>query len=46
MERIAELDGIVTGFHVTEEHIDCMCGKKMIKLDKAILSVGMLLSAN
>lgn len=26
MEHAAELDGIVTGFHVTEHCIDCMCG--------------------
>ncbi len=34
MEHIAELDGIVTGFNVTEQCIDCMCGKKLIKIDK------------
>lgn len=35
MEHITELGGIVTGFHVAEEYIDCMCGKKMMKLDKS-----------
>ncbi|MCH5342047.1 MAG: PQQ-binding-like beta-propeller repeat protein [Acetatifactor sp.] len=34
MEHIIELGGIVTGFHVTERHIDCMCGKELIKTDK------------
>lgn len=34
MEHIAELGGIVTGFNVTEQHIDCMCGKDLIKMDK------------
>lgn len=34
MEHIAELDGVVTGFHVTEQYIDCMCGKDLLKIDK------------
>lgn len=34
MEHIAEPGGIVTGFQITEQHIDCMCGKKLIKMDK------------
>lgn len=34
MEHIAELGGIVTGFHVTEQCIDCMCGKDLLKIDK------------
>ena len=34
MEHIAELGGIVTGFNVTEKCIDCMCGKKLVKIDK------------
>ncbi len=34
MEHIAELGGIVTGFHVTEQCIDCMYGKDLIKIDK------------
>lgn len=34
MEHIAELGGIVTGFQITEQYIDCMCGKKLIKMDK------------
>ena len=34
MEHVAELGGIVTGFHVTGQCIDCMCGKKLLKIDK------------
>lgn len=34
MEHIAELGGIVTGFNVTEQYIDCMCGKNLVKIDK------------
>ncbi len=34
MEHIVELGGIVTGFDVTEQYIDCMCGKDLIKIDK------------
>ena len=34
MEHVVELDGIVTGFNVTEHCIDCMCGKNLIKIDK------------
>ena len=34
MEHVAELGGIVTGFHVTERCIDCMCGKDLLKIDK------------
>lgn len=34
MEHIAELGGIVTGFHIAEQCIDCMCGTRMIKMDK------------
>lgn len=34
MEHVAELGGIVTGFHVTEQCIDCMCGKDLLKIDK------------
>lgn len=34
MEHIAELDGIVTGFNVTEQCIDYMCSKDLIKIDK------------
>lgn len=34
MEHFIELDAVVTGFHVTEQGIDCMCGKNMIKVDK------------
>ena len=28
------MGGIVTGFHVTEHCIDCMCGKDLLKIDK------------
>ncbi len=34
MEHIAELGGIVTGFNVTEQCIDCMNGKDLLKIDK------------
>lgn len=34
MEHVVELDGIVTGFHVTERYIDCACGKNLVKIDK------------
>lgn len=34
MKHIAELGGIVTGFNVTERHIDCICGKNLVKIDK------------
>lgn len=34
MEHIAELGGIVTGFHVTEQCIDCACGKRLVKIDE------------
>lgn len=34
MEHFIELGTVVTGFHVTEQDIDCMCGKNMIKVDK------------
>lgn len=34
MEHIIELGGIVTGFHVAEHCIDCMCGKNLVKVDK------------
>lgn len=34
MEHIAKLGGIVTGFHVTEQCIDCICGKNLVKIDK------------
>lgn len=35
MEHFIELDAVVTGFHVTEQDIDCMCGKNLIKVDKS-----------
>lgn len=34
MQHIAESGKVVTGFHVTEQYIDCMCGKQLIKIDK------------
>lgn len=34
MEHIAELGGIVTGFNVTEQCIDCMRGRDLVKIDK------------
>lgn len=34
MEHVVELGGIVTGFHVAAQSIDCMCGKDLIKIDK------------
>lgn len=34
MGHIVELDGIVTGFNITEYCIDCMCGKNLVKIDK------------
>ena len=39
MEHIVELGGIVTGFHVTEHYIDCMCGKDLLKIDKHSRSI-------
>lgn len=35
MEHFIELDAVVTGFHVTEQDIDCMCGKNLLKVDKS-----------
>ncbi|MCM1570037.1 MAG: hypothetical protein NC081_11415 [Roseburia sp.] len=34
MEHIAELGKSVTGFNITEQYIDCMCGKNLVKIDK------------
>lgn len=34
MRHVVELDGPVTGFAVTEQHIDCMCGRELIKVRK------------
>lgn len=39
MEHIIKLDGIVTGFHVAEHCIDCMCGKNLVKIDKYSQSI-------
>lgn len=35
MEHFASLNGAVTGFHVAESWIDCICGKELLKLDKS-----------
>lgn len=34
MEHVAQLSGIVTGFNITKQCIDCMCGKNLVKIDK------------
>lgn len=34
MKHIINLDGIVTGFNVTESCIDCLCGKELLKIEK------------
>lgn len=34
MEHMAELGGTVTGFHVAEQCIDCICGKDLVKIDR------------
>lgn len=34
MSLTADIGGIVTGFNVTDQHIDCMRGKDLIKIDK------------
>ena len=34
MEHITNLNGIVTGFNVTETYIDCMCRKELLKIEK------------
>ena len=34
MALIADISGTVTGFNVTDQHIDCMSGKDLIKIDK------------
>lgn len=34
MEHIVKLDGAVAGFHVAESHIDCLCGKELLKVGK------------
>lgn len=34
MSLIAHIGGTVTGFNVTDRHIDCMSGKELIKIDK------------
>ncbi|MBE5960569.1 MAG: hypothetical protein E7256_04165 [Lachnospiraceae bacterium] len=34
MEEIVRLKQVVTGFTITQQHIDCMCGKDLIKIEK------------
>lgn len=34
MEQVVNLGGAVTGFHIAGRHIDCMCGKELLKIDK------------
>ncbi len=34
MEYLAKLEGAVLGFCVTEHYIDCVCGRKLLKLEK------------
>lgn len=34
MEHMAELGGTVTGFHVAEQCIDCICGRDLVKVDR------------
>ena len=34
MELFAELGGTVTSFHAAEQDIDCLCGKRLLKIDK------------
>lgn len=34
MKHIAQLGGIVSGFHVAEQCIDCICGKDLVKIDR------------
>lgn len=35
MEYITRLDQIVTGFAVTSQYIDCMCGTNLVKIEKS-----------
>lgn len=34
MEYLVELDGPVLGFQVNDKEIDCLCGKKLLKIEK------------
>lgn len=34
MEHLTSLEGPVLGFSVEEQHINCICGKKLQKIDK------------
>lgn len=34
MEHVVELGEFVTGFHIAKQCIDCMCGKKLVRIDK------------
>lgn len=36
MEHLAELGEIVTGFNITEQYIDFICGKNWLKLTNAL----------
>lgn len=39
MEHIAKLETVVTGLSITEHHIDCICGKELLKLQKSSASM-------
>lgn len=39
MEHMAELGTIVTGFNITEQCIDYMCGKELLKLINAMIGL-------
>lgn len=34
MEYLSKLDGAVLSFGVIEQHVDCICGKKLLKIEK------------
>lgn len=34
MEYLAKLEGAVLSFGVIEQHVDCICGKKLLKIEK------------
>ncbi len=34
VEHVVKLDGPVTDFHISGQHIHCMCGKQLLKADK------------
>ena len=35
MEYAARLDHVVTGFHIDDTSIDCICGNKVVKIEKS-----------